>query len=158
VHLQVKSSQFVIKIECGQTDQGGCVYSTSLLGIGRHSAIALSKAGWNLVLTARRLNELKETEALCPNETLILAGDITDEPFVKGVFETAVAHFGESNHNPRLFKNPVIELVGPNNRSTRSSIQCKYNPKKMGSKMLNYFPTLRTPEYPRNKCPSKPFL
>ncbi|KAF8195492.1 hypothetical protein BJ912DRAFT_144051 [Pholiota molesta] len=74
-------------------------------GIGRHSAIALSKAGWNLVLTARRLNELKETEALCPNETLILAGDITDEPFVKGVFETAVAHFGRLD---LLFNNAGI--------------------------------------------------
>lgn len=64
-------------------------------GIGRHSAIALSKAGWNTVLTARRLAGLKETAAMCPNETLILAGDITDEPFVKGVFDAAVAHFGE---------------------------------------------------------------
>ncbi|KAF9485863.1 NAD(P)-binding protein [Pholiota conissans] len=63
-------------------------------GIGRHTAVALSKAGWNIVLTARRLGALKETESLCQNETLILAGDITDEPFVKGVFETAVAHFG----------------------------------------------------------------
>lgn len=63
-------------------------------GIGQRTAIALSKAGWHLVLTARRLGGLKETAALCPNETVILAGDITDEPFVKGVLDTAVAHYG----------------------------------------------------------------
>lgn len=38
---------------------------------------------------------LKETAALCPNETLVLAGDITDEPFVKGIFDATIAHFGE---------------------------------------------------------------
>ena len=64
-------------------------------GIGRHSAIALSKAGWNIVLTARRMAGLKETALLCPNETLVLAGDITDEPFVKGIFDATIAHFGE---------------------------------------------------------------
>jgi len=62
-------------------------------GIGRYSAISLSKNGWRLVLTARRLDQLKETASLCPNETLILAGDITDEPFVKSVFEAAIARF-----------------------------------------------------------------
>ncbi|KAF8967070.1 hypothetical protein BDZ97DRAFT_563853 [Flammula alnicola] len=74
-------------------------------GIGRHTAIALSKAGWNIVLTARRLGGLKETEALCPHETLILAGDITDEPFVKGVFDTAISHFGRLD---LLFNNAGI--------------------------------------------------
>ncbi|KAH9480276.1 Glucose 1-dehydrogenase [Psilocybe cubensis] len=74
-------------------------------GIGRASAIALSKAGWKLVLTARRLEQLKETALLCTNETLILAGDITDEPFIKGVFETAVSHFGRLD---LLFNNAGI--------------------------------------------------
>ncbi|PPQ77468.1 hypothetical protein CVT25_011338 [Psilocybe cyanescens] len=74
-------------------------------GIGRHSAIALSKDGWHLVLTARRLDQLKETALLCPNETLILAGDITDEPFIKGVFEVALSHFGRLD---LLFNNAGI--------------------------------------------------
>jgi len=63
-------------------------------GIGRESAVALSKAGWNLVLTARRLDQLNETAQLCLGETLVLAGSITDEPFVKSVFEAATARFG----------------------------------------------------------------
>jgi len=67
---------------------------TNILGIGKASAVALSKAGWNVVLTARRLEHLKEVAILCPNETLILAGDLLDEPFVKGLFEVAHAHFG----------------------------------------------------------------
>jgi NADP-dependent 3-hydroxy acid dehydrogenase YdfG len=64
------------------------------IGIGRHSAIALSKAGWNVVLTARREVDLQETAAQCPNPVLVLAGDITDESFVKQAFETAKSHFG----------------------------------------------------------------
>ncbi|KAF8158258.1 short-chain dehydrogenase/reductase SDR [Crassisporium funariophilum] len=63
-------------------------------GIGRHSAIALSKVGWNVVLTARRREALLETSTQCPGPTLVLAGDITDEPFVVGLFEAAVSIFG----------------------------------------------------------------
>jgi len=74
-------------------------------GIGKQSAIALSKAGWHVVLTARRLDHLKETASLCPNETLILAGDIMDEPFVKGLFEVATKHFGRVD---LLFNNAGI--------------------------------------------------
>jgi NADP-dependent 3-hydroxy acid dehydrogenase YdfG len=64
------------------------------IGIGSHSAIALSKAGWNVVLMARREPELQKTAAQCPNPVLVLAGDITDEPFVKQAFEGARSHFG----------------------------------------------------------------
>jgi len=78
-------------------------------GIGRESSIALSKAGWNLVLTARRLDQLNETAQLCPGETLVLAGSITDEPFVKSVFEAATARFGRLN---LLFNNAGISPKG----------------------------------------------
>jgi NAD(P)-dependent dehydrogenase (short-subunit alcohol dehydrogenase family) len=64
------------------------------IGIGKHSAIALSKAGWNVVLIARRELELQEAAAQCPNPVLILAGDITDEYFVRHAFEKAKSHFG----------------------------------------------------------------
>ncbi|KAF4617175.1 hypothetical protein D9613_005885 [Agrocybe pediades] len=74
-------------------------------GIGRASAVALSAAGWKLILTARRLDQLKETAALCANETVIVAGDITDEPFMKGVFEVATKHFGRLD---LLFNNAGI--------------------------------------------------
>jgi len=74
-------------------------------GIGKHSAIALSKTGWNVVLIARRELELQKTAAQCPNPVLVLAGDITDEPFVKQAFEVAKSHFGRLD---LLFNNAGI--------------------------------------------------
>jgi len=67
-----------------------------ILGIGRHSAIKLSSVGWSLALTARRLAELEETKSLCsnPDACIILPGDITDEAFVKGVFEETMKTYG----------------------------------------------------------------
>jgi NAD(P)-dependent dehydrogenase (short-subunit alcohol dehydrogenase family) len=66
-------------------------------GIGRHTVIALSAAGWRLTLTARRLPELQETRAACANpETCFLVdGDITDEAFVKRLFEQTIHRFGK---------------------------------------------------------------
>lgn len=59
--------------------------------------IALSAAGWRLTLTARRLPELQETRAACANpETCFLVdGDITDEAFVKRLFEQTIHRFGK---------------------------------------------------------------
>jgi NAD(P)-dependent dehydrogenase (short-subunit alcohol dehydrogenase family) len=66
------------------------------VGIGRHTAIALSAAGWHLALTARRLPELQETKAACadPERCLLVDGDITDEAFVKRLFEKTIDRFG----------------------------------------------------------------
>ncbi|KAK0222057.1 oxidoreductase protein [Armillaria fumosa] len=68
-------------------------------GIGRQSAIALSNAGWNVVLTARREEALQESLKLCshPENTLIIAGDVTSEDFVKELFAKVVERFGESH-------------------------------------------------------------
>jgi len=74
-------------------------------GIGKYSAIALSKAGWNVVLIARRELELQKTAAQCPNPILVLAGDITDEAFVKQAFDKAKSHFGRLD---LLFNNAGI--------------------------------------------------
>ncbi|KAG7443161.1 NAD(P)-binding protein [Guyanagaster necrorhizus] len=65
-------------------------------GIGQHSAIALSNAGWNVVLTARREEALRESVKLCahPENTLVIAGDVTSEDFVKELFAKAVENFG----------------------------------------------------------------
>ncbi|KAF5362907.1 hypothetical protein D9758_007119 [Tetrapyrgos nigripes] len=65
-------------------------------GIGRHTAIALSKAGWNVVITARRQEALEETRDLCANSAacLLVAGDITQEGFVVGLFSQSIAKFG----------------------------------------------------------------
>ncbi|KAJ7638314.1 hypothetical protein FB45DRAFT_902499, partial [Roridomyces roridus] len=77
-------------------------------GIGRASAVALSKAGWNVVLTARRLEALEETASLCET-TLVLAGDITDEEFVKKLFQETVERFGRLD---LLFNNAGISSPG----------------------------------------------
>ncbi|KAK0201598.1 oxidoreductase protein [Desarmillaria ectypa] len=65
-------------------------------GIGRQSAISLSKAGWNVVLTARREEALQESVELCvhPEKSLVIAGDVTNEDFVKELFAKSVEKFG----------------------------------------------------------------
>ncbi|KAF5382527.1 hypothetical protein D9615_002809 [Tricholomella constricta] len=67
-------------------------------GIGRQTAIALLVAGWNVVLTGRRLSALNETAEMSSRSanSLILAGDVTDEQFVKELFTRTVEHFGAS--------------------------------------------------------------
>lgn len=76
-------------------------------GIGRQSAIALSNAGWNVVLTARRLSALEETSQLLrdPSACLKVAGNIADEAFVKDLFSSAIAKFGRLD---LLFNNAGI--------------------------------------------------
>ncbi|KAL1748349.1 hypothetical protein HDZ31DRAFT_29715 [Schizophyllum fasciatum] len=70
-------------------------------GIGRATAISLAGKGWNLVLVARRSDKLEETATRCgggggssSSQALICVGDVTDETFVKRVFEDAVTKFG----------------------------------------------------------------
>ncbi|KAK0244441.1 hypothetical protein EDD85DRAFT_925484 [Armillaria nabsnona] len=65
-------------------------------GIGRQSVIALSNAGWNVVLTARREEALQESLKLClhPENSLVIAGDVTNEDFIKELFAKAVERFG----------------------------------------------------------------
>ncbi|KAG6880706.1 hypothetical protein C0993_005078, partial [Termitomyces sp. T159_Od127] len=66
--------------------------------IGRAAAIALLKAGWNVVLTARRNDALQETVKLATGsgatgKSFSLPGDITDEAFVKQLFAEGVEQF-----------------------------------------------------------------
>jgi NAD(P)-dependent dehydrogenase (short-subunit alcohol dehydrogenase family) len=67
-----------------------------LVGIGRATAIALSEAGWALVLFARRMEQLRETQAKCshPDKVLLVHGDVTDEQTVVNLFKSAVERFG----------------------------------------------------------------
>lgn len=64
-------------------------------GIGRISSIALSQAGWNVVLFARREDELKDAAHECPGQTLVVQGDVTSETDVIRLFSEAVKAFGE---------------------------------------------------------------
>jgi len=65
-------------------------------GIGRATATALSKVGWNIVITARRLDQLEETKTQCgeTSKVLVLTGDISDERFVLELFKQTVSTFG----------------------------------------------------------------
>ncbi|KAK4698932.1 hypothetical protein P7C70_g7338, partial [Phenoliferia sp. Uapishka_3] len=63
-------------------------------GIGRNSAIALSAAGWAVVLSGRRQAELEETAAKCGPESLVVCGDITKEEDVVALFRAGAEKFG----------------------------------------------------------------
>ena len=71
---------------------------TSVAGIGRECAVALAKAGWSLVLFARRTDQLAETQQACPDpaRVLVVQGDVTSEADVKRVFAAALERFGAS--------------------------------------------------------------
>ncbi|KAI0088491.1 short-chain dehydrogenase/reductase SDR [Irpex rosettiformis] len=76
-------------------------------GIGRITAITFAKAGWSVVLFARRADRLQETVTECPDpgKTLIVQGDVTDEAAVLRLFASAVERFG---HVDVLFNNAGI--------------------------------------------------
>ncbi|KAF8577742.1 short-chain dehydrogenase/reductase SDR [Ramaria rubella] len=63
-------------------------------GIGRVSCISLSKAGWDVVLFARRADELEVTAQECPGRKLIVQGDVANESDVLRLFKEAINTFG----------------------------------------------------------------
>jgi len=64
-------------------------------GIGRHSAIALAKAGFVVVLAGRRLEALEETAALAsPGQTLTIPTDVSDQSSVEALFGSVQGRFG----------------------------------------------------------------
>ena len=73
-------------------------YPRFYIGIGRATAIALSNAGWDVVITARRLDQLDETKSRCgeTSSVLVLTGDISDERFVLEMFRQTVSKFGKA--------------------------------------------------------------
>ncbi|KIJ32493.1 hypothetical protein M422DRAFT_35795 [Sphaerobolus stellatus SS14] len=78
-------------------------------GIGRATSITLSKVGWSVALFARREEELRSTAKECPNPTLIIAGNVTNEADVKRLFEETVKTFGRLD---LLFNNAGIATSG----------------------------------------------
>ena len=64
-------------------------------GIGRQAALALSKAGFTIVLAGRRKEALDETAALLPEgRSLAVSTDVTDPDSVAGLYEAIDARFG----------------------------------------------------------------
>ncbi|MGH8541494.1 MAG: oxidoreductase [Stenotrophobium sp.] len=64
-------------------------------GLGHSLAVAVIKAGYRLVATARDVNALNELVALKPKSVLALAMDVNDEAEVRAGVTRAVAHFGQ---------------------------------------------------------------
>lgn len=57
-------------------------------GIGRATAVAAAELGAEVVLTARRADELETTRRLCPGAgPRVVAGDLTDSLFLKRLLE-----------------------------------------------------------------------
>ena len=96
------------------------------LGIGRITAITFAKAGWAVVLFARRADRLQETVAQCPDSqnTLIVQGDVTDEVAVSRLFASAVERFGVCPSWPRWSHSPRVLTFWPfASRSCRRTVQ-----------------------------------
>ncbi|KDN35773.1 hypothetical protein RSAG8_11335, partial [Rhizoctonia solani AG-8 WAC10335] len=90
-----------------QTQGKVAIVTGASSGIGKATSITLSKAGYRVVLVARREAELKATAEECSSETLVTPGDVTDELFAAKVFEEAVKRFGRVDV---LFNNAGISL------------------------------------------------
>lgn len=65
-------------------------------GIGKASAIALSNAGWAVILFARRVEELKQVQDACGgiDNAVMFVGDVTNEDDVEMAFKLGVQTFG----------------------------------------------------------------
>ncbi|CAM5423703.1 SDR family NAD(P)-dependent oxidoreductase [Streptomyces pseudogriseolus] len=63
-------------------------------GIGRATALALSKAGAAVALAARRTDRLEELAEQAPGETLVLETDVADHQQVREAVARTVERFG----------------------------------------------------------------
>ena len=63
-------------------------------GIGKYSALALSAAGFNLVLTGRRLKPLEAVAAECETETVAIPADVSVREEVDMLFSRTQETFG----------------------------------------------------------------
>jgi len=66
-------------------------------GIGKASALALLKEGWNVVLTARRLENMEaaiQESGVGADRAIAVKSDVSDPESVKALFTAARARFG----------------------------------------------------------------
>ena len=81
-------------------------------GVGRATATALLKAGYNVTLAGRRINALEETKSLSgetQGNSFVVATDITNEDSVLELFQRTCQEFG---HLDLLFNNAGVNLPG----------------------------------------------
>ena len=63
-------------------------------GIGRATAVELSRRGWRVALVSRTAEELAETAGACDGETMTRLGDATNTAVIKAVVRETVKAFG----------------------------------------------------------------
>jgi NADP-dependent 3-hydroxy acid dehydrogenase YdfG len=63
-------------------------------GVGRAVALALSAAGFSVVLAGRRADALAQTQAMAKGKCLAIPTDVGDDKAVDALFARAVAEFG----------------------------------------------------------------
>jgi NADP-dependent 3-hydroxy acid dehydrogenase YdfG len=81
-------------------------------GIGKRSALALLKAGWNVALAGRRADALEETKTEAGADgarALPVPTDVTDPAAVKALFDKTVAAFGRVDF---IFNNAGMNAPG----------------------------------------------
>lgn len=80
-------------------------------GIGRATAIALARAGYQVVLAGRRVDALEETAGLA-GSGLAVATDVTDPSQVRALFDRAAAEYGRLDllFNNAGYNAPMVPL------------------------------------------------
>jgi NAD(P)-dependent dehydrogenase (short-subunit alcohol dehydrogenase family) len=78
-------------------------------GIGRACSIALSEAGFAVVLTGRTVEKLEATQSLLKGEALVVMADVTDPQSVAMLFAQTKAKFGRLDF---LFNNAGMGAPG----------------------------------------------
>jgi NAD(P)-dependent dehydrogenase (short-subunit alcohol dehydrogenase family) len=78
-------------------------------GIGRASALALSAAGYTVVLAGRRIQPLEQTAAAASGRTLVVQSDVSKPESVNALFERIAQEFGRLDV---LFNNAGLNAPG----------------------------------------------
>jgi NAD(P)-dependent dehydrogenase (short-subunit alcohol dehydrogenase family) len=94
------------------TEQRVAMITGASSGIGRATALVFLKAGWSVVLTARRIEALEAAVAeagVSPQKALVHAADVTDPAAVETLFDRTVERFGRLDV---LFNNAGISAPG----------------------------------------------
>lgn len=78
-------------------------------GIGRASALALSREGYSVVLAGRREAALRETADAASNQILVVPTDVANPDSIRHLFEQTRATFGRLDV---LFNNAGINVPG----------------------------------------------
>jgi len=77
-------------------------------GIGKASAIALSKAGFKVALIGRRSGPIEDVAGAIGPDAIAISADVTQEIEVVRIFDTVVAEFGRVDV---LFNNAGINIA-----------------------------------------------